>query len=59
MLCGLINGGKLINRSLTSGSRCSGWAAWSRVISNDARGFIRETTVFFKTWFRIEKAPGF
>lgn len=29
--------------------RPCGWAVWSRVVNNDARGFIGETTIFLQT----------
>ena len=52
---GLINDGKLINRSLTSGSRCSGWAAWSRVISEDAVDLLERQLFSPRPGFGLQK----
>lgn len=53
---GLFNRGGLITHRLTSNRQTLWVAAWSRVINDDVRAFIGETTVFFKTQLQMEKA---
>lgn len=49
----------LISRCLTSDGRALRGAAWSRLVNDDKRRLIGETTLFFKTQFQVGKALGF
>lgn len=49
----------LISRCLTSDGRALRGAAWSRLVKDDKRRLIGETTLFFKTQFQVGKALGF